>query len=124
MEAFKDNLINIEKELEKIKENNYLVLVEGKKDKRALNLLGISNVEFLENRPLFQVIEEIKEKNIVILTDLDSEGRKLFSKLKTGLERNGIKMHNNIRNYLFRSELRHIEGLASYLQRNSCEISN
>ncbi len=113
----KTNIELILNDLEKIKNNNYLVIVEGKKDKRALNGLGITKVIFLENKPLFKIVEDIDEKEVVILTDLDAEGRKLFNKLRYQLQRRGIKLHNKIREDLFKSKLRHIEGLATYLNK-------
>ncbi len=110
------NNLEIKEEISKIIENKYLVIVEGKKDKESLNNLGIENIVCIKNRPLFAVIESLNEEEIVILTDLDSEGRKLFSKLRYFLQRRGIKLHNNLRNVLFRSRLRNIEGLDSYLK--------
>ena len=111
-----NNMQAIGESLEEIKENNYLVIVEGKKDKKALNKLGLSNVVFLENRPLFEFVESIEEENVVVLTDLDSEGRKLFNKIRHQLQRRGVKLHNKIRNNLFKSRLRNIEGLDTYLK--------
>ena len=110
---------NIKEEISKIKQNNYLVIVEGKKDKKALNELGITNVIFLKNKPIFEIIESINGKDIVILTDLDSEGKKLFNKLRHQLQRRGVKLHNKLRNLLFKTKLRHIEGLINYLKINS-----
>ena len=105
-------------ELENIKEKNYLIIVEGKKDKNALNSFHICNVITLENRPLFEIVESIDEKEVVILTDLDSEGKKLYAKLRHELQKKGIKVHNKIRNLLFKSKLRTIEGLDTYLIKN------
>ena len=104
------------KEIETIKNKNYLIIVEGMKDKKALNDLGLKNIIFLKNRPLFEIIENINEKEIIILTDLDLEGKKLFNKLRYNLQRRGIKLNNNIRNLLFKTKLRHIEGLNTYLK--------
>ncbi len=106
----------IRKEIEEIKENKYLILVEGKKDKKALQSFGLKNIQSLENRPLFEVIESIKEKDLVLLTDLDTEGRKIYSKLHQGLQRRGIKINNTLRNKLFKTPVRQIEGLDTYLQ--------
>ncbi len=102
--------------LEKIKKENYLVIVEGKKDRTALQSFGINRIVELKNRPLFQVIEDINEDEVVILTDLDSEGRKLFGKLRYFMQRRGIKINNKMRNEIFRTKLRNIEGLDSYLK--------
>jgi|SRR3989344_2583438 len=102
------------KELEKIK--NKLVIVEGIKDKKALEYFGIKKIIYLKNRPLFEIIENINEGEVVILTDLDTEGRKLYNKFRFQLQKKGVKIDNKLRNLLFKSKLRHIEGLAKYLE--------
>ncbi len=112
----KNNLESIEDSILEIKEDNLLVIVEGKKDKEALNNFDIMNIICLKNKPLFEVVEGIGEKNVVLLTDLDVEGRKLFNKLRHQLQRKGIKINNKLRNNLFKSKLRNIEGLDSYLK--------
>ena len=101
-------------ELKTVKERNYLVIVEGKKDKNSLEVFGINNVTILKNKPLFEIIENVNEKEVVILTDLDLEGRKLYSKLRFGLQRKGIKVNNKLRELLFRTKLRNIEGLKNF----------
>ena len=105
------------KELERIKESNYLVIVEGIKDKKALENFGLENIIYLKNKPLFEIIESVNEKNIIILTDLDTEGKKLFSKLRYNLQKKGIKLDNKLRNLLFKTKLRNIEGLTNYLNK-------
>ncbi|HLC85720.1 MAG TPA: hypothetical protein VJG30_00315 [Candidatus Nanoarchaeia archaeon] len=104
-------------EIYKIKENGYMVIAEGKKDKIALNNLGILNIKIL-NKALFKIIEDIDDKEVVILTDLDKKGRELYHKLNSGLQRKGIKVNNNFRNILFRTGLSHIEGLDSFLKKD------
>lgn len=107
---------NILEEIDKIKDREYLIIAEGKNDKKALEIFGLRRIMFLENRPLYEVIEAVDEKDVVILTDLDVEGRKLFNKLRNGLQKRGIRIHNQLRNLLFKSKLRQIEGLKSYLK--------
>ena len=67
-------------QIEKIKQNNTLVIVEGKKDSKALESFGIKNIIQLNKKPLFVIIEEIYDKNkeCIILTDLDKQGKKLY----------------------------------------------
>lgn len=99
-------------ELEKIK--NELIITEGKKDKRVLEEFGCRNVITLDGRALFKVVEDLpkKCKRVCILTDLDREGKKLYSKLKNLCCKNGIKVKDSFRNYLFKkSRIRQIEGL-------------
>jgi len=102
--------------LDEIKRKNLLVVVEGIKDVKSLNALGIANVVSLK-KPLFAVVEDIAktEKEVVLLTDLDDEGKKLYHELSVGLQAHGVKINNKLREFLFKTELRHIEGLATYL---------
>src|SRR3989338_2793007 len=105
--------------IEKIKNTNILVIVEGKKDRMALQRLGIKNIAELSKKPLFQIVEEIANSNkeCAILTDLDREGRQLYSKLNSNLQKNGVKINNKLREFLFRNtKLRQIEGINSYLE--------
>ena len=97
-----------------IKNLNTLVIVEGKKDKAALQKLGVNNVIELNKKPLFQIVEEIANTNndCIILTDLDKKGKELYGKLNSDLQRNGVKIDNKFREFLFRhTKLRQIEGI-------------
>ena len=129
MTIFKKNKLNqkmMNKDMEefythirKIKNSNTLVVVEGKKDKSALQKLGISNVVELNKKPLFQIVEEISNSNeeCIILTDLDKKGKEIYGKLNSNLQRNGVKVNNKFREFLFRhTKLRQIEGLNSYIE--------
>ncbi len=96
-----------------------LVIVEGKKDRQALQLLGFMQVVALD-RPLYAIAETIHAKNhirqVIILTDLDKKGRELYGKLKANLQKVGIKVDDRLRNYLQKeTEIVHIEGLLAYL---------
>lgn len=104
--------------IEKIKASGTLVIVEGKKDKIALQKLGIGNITELNKKPLFAVVEEIADSNeeCIILTDLDKEGRQLYSNLNSNLQRHGVKVDNKLREFLFKNtKLRQIEGIDTYL---------
>jgi len=103
-------------QIEKLKKLEAAVIVEGKKDREALEKFKINNIFELSKRPLFAVIEDVSDKHdeCVILTDLDRQGRELFGKLNSGLSKNGVKVNNTFRNYLFRTKLRQIEGLVGY----------
>jgi len=104
--------------LEEIKQSGVLVIVEGLKDVRSLNELGIANVMHLK-KPLYAVVEEIASKveEVVLLTDLDEEGKKLYHVLSRDLQKHGVKIDNRLRELLFKTELRHLEGLSAYLAR-------
>ena len=113
------NMEELQELIEKIKNSNTLVIVEGKKDRIALHRLGIKNITELSKKPLFQIAEEIANSNeeCIILTDLDREGKQLYSKLNSNLQKNGVKVNNKFREFLFRNtKLRQIEGINSYLE--------
>ncbi|MBW2992384.1 toprim domain-containing protein [Candidatus Woesearchaeota archaeon] len=120
----KEIIEDLLKHLEKIKEENTLIIVEGHKDKKSLEALGFSpnRIIPLARRALFKVVEQIiiKEKRVIILTDLDKTGKRLYSRLRTDLTQRGVYIDNKLRNFLFRhTKLRQIEGLKNYIERNS-----
>ena len=99
--------------------SNILVIVEGKKDRIALQKLGINNIVELSKKPIFQIVEEISNSNdeCIILTDLDKEGKQLYSKLNSNLQKHGVKINNKFREFLFKNtKLRQIEVIDSYLE--------
>ena len=111
----------------KLKESNKKIIVEGKKDKAALKRLGIRNIIVLSKKPLFQIIEDIadKEKECIILTDLDKKGKELYGKINSGLQKFGVKVDNSFRIFLYKNtKLRQIEGLFRYIRNNNIEIIN
>ncbi|HII15073.1 MAG TPA: toprim domain-containing protein [Nanoarchaeota archaeon] len=105
------------KEIETIKENNTLVIVEGSNDKKALEELGVSNIIILNGKPLYRLVESITAKEAIILTDLDEEGKKLYHNVKHELQQKGVRINDRLRLLLFKTELRQIEGLANYIRR-------
>ncbi len=113
MEKPVQELINA---LEEAREQNLTIIVEGPNDKAALQKLGLSNILLLNKKPLYQVIEELPASEIVILTDLDREGRRLFSRLSRECQHNGIKVNNKLRRLLLQTPLAHIEGLATFIE--------
>jgi 5S rRNA maturation endonuclease (ribonuclease M5) len=109
-----DAVSNFCEQIPKFKDS--LVIAEGKKDKKALEALGFSKVLIL-NKPLYELAESIKEKRVLLLTDLDKEGKQIYSRIKKELSRQGIGVDDTLRNLLFRTELRQIEGLTAYLEK-------
>ena len=109
--------------VEKLKESKKIVIVEGKKDKKALEDLGVESVFALDKSPLYKVIEHIADhhKDCVLLVDLDKEGKKLFAKLNSGLSERGVRVDKRFREFLFNeTKLRQIEGIRRYFERNIC----
>jgi len=114
----KDVYDDILRLLEKIRENEKLVIVEGFKDKKALEGFGIERIKVLKGRALYKVIEEVEDKEVVILTDLDSAGKKIYAILKDKFSQRGIKVDDVLREFLFRkTTLREIEGLKRFMEK-------
>ncbi len=114
------NTEELNEELSKLKDSNKLIIVEGKKDRIALEKLGFKNIAELSKKPLFQIIEDIsnEHKECIILTDLDKKGKELYGKLNSGLSRLGVKVDNRFREFLQKNtRLSHIEGLFTYLDK-------
>jgi 5S rRNA maturation endonuclease (ribonuclease M5) len=104
--------------LENLRNSKKLIIVEGKKDKAALEKLGVTNVVAILRKPLFSFIESVEAEEVIILTDLDPEGKKLYGILKQGLQEKGIKIDTYFREYLFKkSKISQIEGLVHYLKK-------
>lgn len=121
----------------KIIDDNSIVIVEGIKDKKALEDLGINNIIVLNKRPLYAVVEKVatvydkakkltRERiSVLILTDLDTEGKKLYGKLNSGLQNFGVRIDNRFREFLFKNtKLRQIEGMVKYIRRLEKDVEN
>ena len=106
--------------LQKLKESKKHIVVEGIKDKRALINIGIlaQRIHTLK-KPLFAASEDIAQqtKDIIILTDIDREGKKLYVNLRGNFARLGVRTDTYFREFLFNnSELSHIEGIDTYFK--------
>jgi len=105
------------RQLNRLAAEQPLIIVEGKKDEAALHSLGLRNIVTLR-KPLFEVVEDVARvaKTVVILTDMDSKGKELFSKLSEGFQRHGVRVDNTFRHFLLKNTpLRHVEGLATFV---------
>lgn len=112
----------IDQWVEKLVEEQPWIIVEGPKDKASLRKLGLENVIYLRGKPLFEVVEWVASltDECLILTDLDREGKKLYSVLKAELQKHGVRIDDKFRNFLFKeTDLRQVEGLFKYLKRQS-----
>ena len=117
MNKYSEELISF---IEKLKESNKLIIVEGEKDKKALETLGIKKIITLNKEPLFKIAENISKehRDVIILTDLDKKGKQLYGKLNSSLQRLGLRVDNSFRNFLLKkTKLRQIEGIISYLEK-------
>ncbi len=106
------------------------VLVEGKGDKEALRNLGVETEVIRvkgNGKSLLTNAEEVSRKTeeAIVLTDWDSQGEKLCSKLKKLLELHGVFPRTEERNQLrglTQKEVHEVEALTSWKKRIKKEI--
>ncbi len=93
--------------LESLEEGEQEVVVEGKRDRVALQKLGIRNRITLINQSPDRVAERVAShgaSEAVVLTDFDRSGEELAQRICEALESYGVKPDLNIRRklrYLF-----------------------
>lgn len=105
----------------KAKDN--LIIVEGKKDKHALQQLGFQRIFVINEtgKSLPEKIEQIqalcgKKDKVCILTDFDKKGKQMYLLLKSKFSELGIKMDNTLRGFLLKERVSHIEGLTNFME--------
>ena len=118
MPMIKDDKEEMMAWLEKLKESDKLIIVEGKKDEAALIKIGILEERIVRiTKPAYAIAEDLAplKREVIILTDRDTEGKKLYGELKRNLSRNGVKVDTYFREFMLKSSnLSHIEGIATY----------
>ena len=104
--------------LEKIKAEESLIIVEGKKDEAALKSLSINGEFFLlssQRISLYESAEKIasKHKRVLLFLDLDREGRKLAKIIRDYLNQFGVKVDTGLaKNFLRLGKTQFVEGLS------------
>jgi 5S rRNA maturation endonuclease (ribonuclease M5) len=107
----------IEEWIFSLQQTEKLILVEGQNDKKALEELHIKNILTVSKTPTYKVVEAINAQEVIILTDLDKEGRKYYAQLRHHLQRKGIKIDTQFREFLLKhTNITQIEGLPHYLR--------
>jgi len=110
----------MEEWLRRLRESQDYIVVEGINDKKALVALGVNpNLIVIFGMAPYKLAEDLGRitKRVVLLVDLDKEGKKIFSNLKENFERNGVQVDRYFREMLFKySELSHIEGAFTYFR--------
>lgn len=108
------------KEFERAKQ--YLIIVEGKKDKFALQHLGFKRIFVIHQtgKSFGEKIEQIQEivgrEKVCILTDFDKKGKKLYLLLKSKLQELGVRLDNSLRGLLLQERISHIEGIYHFMK--------
>lgn len=107
--------------IESINSHEDPIVTEGKKDKVALENIGIKVKIFtLSRKPIYAVAEEIADEadHVVILMDSDVEGSKLEGKLIEEFQRLGVRYDLKQKKMLKRiARISHIEGVDTYYQK-------
>jgi len=90
---------------------DWVVLVEGKRDKEALEKFEIEPIYPMKGKNFHDIGQELSEKfnGVVILTDLDRTGEEIYKKLTKILEGYGLKVDGSFREDLRRSGIKFVE---------------
>ncbi|HIJ00937.1 MAG: hypothetical protein PWQ88_1249 [Candidatus Methanomethylophilaceae archaeon] len=111
-----EKLVKVLKDLEDLPPN-YVILVEGVKDRAALGILGIDrDIRTIQGSGgMLQVAEQLKKegRHAVILTDWDRTGGQLSRLLKEALSSNQVKYDDDIRARLSRISRKDIKDVES-----------
>jgi len=119
-----DELKQILKLLSELREESVTspIIVEGKKDERALRTLGFGGTILQLNRGLSVVnfCDELKARyeKVIILCDWDRTGGKLASKLSSCLANLGMEYDIELRReiiFLAKKRIKDVEGILSYV---------
>lgn len=112
---------HIDEWIESINAHEDPIVTEGKKDKVALENIGVKvRIFTLSRKPIYAVAEEAAEENdhVVILTDYDPEGKKLEEKLVEEFQRLGVRFDLKHKKMLKRlTRISHVEGVDTYYQK-------
>ena len=97
-----------------------ILVVEGMRDERALKTLGLKNIVRISGVPFIRAVEAIQKlrtrsnKEVVILTDFDREGRKLAKGLSALLKKYKIHPNSRKRGRIMELGKTHIENLRNF----------
>lgn len=97
--------------LEEVKD--FQVIVEGKRDRRALESLGFSKIHVL-NSSFYEMAMKF-QGHVLVLTDFDPEGEEIAGKLSALLEKAGCRVDYSTRKKLkslfIKNKINTVEGL-------------
>ncbi|MBX5321608.1 MAG: toprim domain-containing protein [Candidatus Bathyarchaeota archaeon] len=120
-----EQILKILEQLAEENINGKPILVEGRKDIKALRNLGIKGKIIsvkTGGKNLLNTISEIEASNlteVILMLDFDRRGRELTTNLKRHIEKTGINanLHFWLRlSGLAGKEVKDVEGLATYIE--------
>jgi 5S rRNA maturation endonuclease (ribonuclease M5) len=93
---------------------DFALIVEGRKDERALKGLGLTDIIPINGKPLADLAGELDENmQIVILTDYDEKGKRLAARLAALLQRRRIRTSPRLRRMMMNTGITRIEEIAA-----------
>ena len=109
--------------------DEYVVLVEGLKDRSALGILGVQReIRTVQGAGgIFQVAETLSRegRKAIILTDWDRTGGQISRLLREALEANQVEYDDKIRatlSRICRKDIKDIESLPAFYSRLATEV--
>jgi 5S rRNA maturation endonuclease (ribonuclease M5) len=120
-----ERLAGIEELIDELKDRalcGAVVLVEGRRDREALEKLGLAgDIVLTSHRSLLNLAEGLArdKKDIIVLTDWDERGEEVARQLSLYLEADGVKPDNGIRGSLrglLKREITEVENLYVYVE--------
>jgi len=111
---------DLEEAIDSLRSFDGIIIVEGKRDVAALKKLDVTKNVIHLDAPLFEIVERVADslgphQKVIILTDLDREGKKIYHELSMQFQRMHVKIDDRFRELLFHTPLRHIEGLDTFV---------
>lgn len=95
-------IYSLERIVERTKD--FIFVVEGKRDKKALSGLGIKKMLSISGQSLENVAEKLEDsKNVVILTDFDRDGKRKAEELERLLRSSHVKIERRVRKFFKKS---------------------
>jgi len=107
--------------LNKLKKEEGIILVEGQNDIKSLVDLGIKNkIIAVSQSNIFDIIDRISEKEVIVLTDFDKKGTYFFKRYVKELQSSGKKVitiyYKELKKYL-KKYITGIEQIYPFLER-------
>lgn len=106
-----------------------VLLVEGKRDRGALNLLGVRGeiVQVQTSDGILGIAEDLalRSKKAIILTDWDRKGGQLCLLLKNALKANSVEHEAHTRSrlvHIVSGEIKDVESLPSFYSRLVAQV--
>jgi len=119
--SIQEDIENTLEVINRLKDEEGVILVEGQNDIESLISLGINaRIIAVSQYNIFDVIESISEKEVIVLTDFDKKGTLLFKRYVKELQSSGKKViviyYRELKKYL-KKYITGIEQIYSFLEK-------